>query len=67
MPYHLSIALNNTIHRFNLSILTIFSVQLCNKHTIVTEGPSYPSNLLHTGVTFTLVAPDGKMCNKTYS
>ena len=56
MQYYISTALNNTIHQFNMSIITKFhSVRLCNKHAIVHEGPSYPSNQPHTGVTFTLV------------
>ena len=56
MPYYVSIALNNTIHQFNVSIITKFLlVWLCNKHAIVHEGPSYPSNQPHASVTFTIV------------
>ena len=38
-----------------VSITKFLSLRLCNKHIIVREGPGYPSNRPHTGVTFSLV------------
>ena len=46
MPEHLSIA--------HASIINFYSARLRNKHTIVHEGTGYPSNWLHTNMTFPL-------------
>ena len=46
MPEHLSIA--------HASIINFYSARLHNKHAIVHEGTGYPSNWLHTNMTFPL-------------
>ena len=55
MPQHFSIALNNAIHRFNMSLSQSF-FQHDEVTNVVRKGTGYPSNRPHTGVTFPLVA-----------